>query len=214
MTVWVLPWKTLRRHFASAPSISLPHSLLPASHHSLTTDQSPRPYVVMSCYLRMKGRGLSCPSAPVCGTFQCFNICMAVRQTIKTNLPSLRRKKWGWCELTDLEKVYLYLHNVGDRYVLMFLTFPHFNKHEYIEIVPYLWATRLVSLYDDDDFLHIYVAPKKQSLTDKAEAEYLKQQGQAKAKPTWGKIKGDLLCFFIFCVFSLYAPGPYCNCLH
>lgn len=67
-----------------------PTSPLPsACHHSLTTDQSPRPYVVMSCSLRVRGMGWLCPSAPVCGTFLRFNICMAVRRTIKPNLSLL-----------------------------------------------------------------------------------------------------------------------------
>lgn len=93
--VWVLGWKTLRQRSAAALRISLPHSLHSARHHSLTTDQSPQPYVVMSCSLRVKRRRLSCPSAPVCGTFQCFNISMAVRRTIKPNLPPPERKRWS-----------------------------------------------------------------------------------------------------------------------
>lgn len=63
-TAWASPWKTQSRHFGPAPCMPLPHSPHSASHHSLTTDQSPRPYVVMSCSLRVRGMGLLCPSAP------------------------------------------------------------------------------------------------------------------------------------------------------
>lgn len=90
-------------HTTLGPSPTLPAR--PASHRSRTTDQSLGPYVVMSCSLRVKRRGLSRPSAPLCGTFHCFNICMVVRQTIKPNLSpprgggggerEEREREWG-----------------------------------------------------------------------------------------------------------------------
>lgn len=105
-------WKTLRPHsaFRAHHPRPPPHS---AGHRSRTTDQSLGPYVVMSFSLRVKRRGLSRPSAPLCGTFHCFNICMVVRQTIKPNLSPprggggrKRRERVRRCEITDLEEVY------------------------------------------------------------------------------------------------------------
>lgn len=64
----------------------------PPGHHSLMTDQSRGPYVVMSCSLRVNGRGLAFPSVWVCGTFQCSGICMVVRRTINPRSSSAEKR--------------------------------------------------------------------------------------------------------------------------
>ena len=98
LTVWVLPWKTLHQHFATAPYIS--HSLLPPlSQLSLSNDRSITATIcgdVIFFEGEREGLALSICS----GTFHCFNICMAVRQTTKPPfffLP-LNRRTFGRCE--------------------------------------------------------------------------------------------------------------------
>lgn len=97
------------KHYCCEPVFS---AFSPLGHHSLMTDQSWGPYVVMSCSLRVKGRGLWFPSVWVCGTFQRFSICMVVRRTIKPRLSFYRR-------LGPLDFFYPVVATPKDVYILM-----------------------------------------------------------------------------------------------
>lgn len=81
-------------------SVHIPSPFPPLSQPSLSNDRSITATICgdVIFFESWKGGVLSCPSALVCGTFQRFNICMAVRPSRKANFVPLNRKKRSCCE--------------------------------------------------------------------------------------------------------------------